>query len=97
MEHGELKGGNRRSGEGSPNKDGYIRLRDGGKLRLEHREVMEKHLGRPLTSSETVHHINGLKWDNRIENLQLRVGNHGTGVTYECLDCGSKRVGPVKL
>lgn len=75
-----LKNFRQPKGQASPNwkggkeltKAGYVRLWISRTERvLEHRKVMEDHLGRKLTKSEVVHHINGDNSDNRLANLQL--------------------------
>jgi len=69
--NGRWKGGRR------TNADGYMLVYAPGHPKatrnfiLEHRVVMEQHLGRLIKTHEDVHHINGDRADNRMANLQL--------------------------
>ena len=62
--HPSFKGGN-------ISDDGYRRICVNNKILQEHRYLMERHLGRKLSSKEIIHHINEDKLDNRVENLQI--------------------------
>jgi hypothetical protein len=53
------------------NSKGYLRQTRDGKDVLQHRIIMEEYLGRALADHETIHHKNGQRDDNRIENLEL--------------------------
>lgn len=59
------------AGAGYTDASGYRVIEMGGVQLREHRLVMERHLGRPLEPHETVHHKNGQRTDNRLENLEL--------------------------
>jgi hypothetical protein len=59
-------------GTGTKDRNGYVRIQQAdGTTIAEHRLVMEGILGRRLHAFENVHHINGIRDDNRPENLEL--------------------------
>jgi len=65
------------------NKDGYIVVTiSRNKLEYEHRLVMEKYIGRKIKPNEHIHHVNGIKDDNRIENLVLMDKHEHASTTF---------------
>lgn len=91
--------------DGVVTKDGYVWIYKpehpkaySGKYVPQHILVMEEKLGRYLDGdTESVHHINGNRSDNRLENLQLRKRYHGKGQKWKCVDCGSHNIVALEL
>jgi hypothetical protein len=80
---GSIRGAAKGNWKHGLNSNGYVTTYVEGKHKLGHRIAMEAILGRPLLAGETVHHINGIRSDNRTENLELWTSRHPKGQRVE--------------
>lgn len=71
---------------------GYHYVRVNKKIVLYHRALIERHIGRNLKSNEHVHHMNGIRNDNRLENLVIVSNKNHPTETLKYIQALQKRI-----